>query len=106
MSVASARLRPAPCPCSLQNVVLYAGAERDRALIEQHEIWQVAGRGRNVKFTVLLVSYDMLLKVRCSSGGSGGRRAARRCMQHADAGLGDGGVCCLGSIFTVRGQAC
>ncbi len=49
-------------------MVLFAGSAKDRDLIEEYEFYRSGGggskRGREVKFHVLLVSYDTLLKVR------------------------------------------
>lgn len=48
----------------LQNVVVYAGDQADRALIRRHEFWFSAATKvrQEYRFNVLLTSYEMLLK--------------------------------------------
>lgn len=47
----------------MQNVVVYAGDQADRALIRRHEFPAARG-GREYRFHVLLTSYEVLLKDR------------------------------------------
>lgn len=73
----------------MQNVVVYAGTAADRAVIQEHEWYyaqqQPGGKagGRSsrgeVKFNVLLCSYDMLLKARRWASTPGGRVAGSHC---------------------------
>ncbi len=67
------RLFPSWCPP--QNVVLFAGSAKDRDLIEEYEFYRSGGGstgsgsgsrcrdGREVKFHVLLASYETMQQV-------------------------------------------